>query len=305
MGRIASERRPGYHAFAHDHQGKFPMQLNSPAGGSLELSTQKGGPALEFSSAARHFQALAADLVTPKIVHCPADTRSIAPSFPALTESHLSYFVGLNADFAQPNSLLAGDRNLTNDWLSPAPIVAFGPTNYLRWTHELHRFKGNLLFADGRVEQANNVSLRPLNPAQPSAQLNLPAPPPNPDAAKQGKTPPENASPLKEAPQDPSTSMPASPPLVALLPLTMVYLDASITFTNRETTSPPVATNSPTELTNRIKGTNLPPQPAPERHRWMGTSYTKWLEWILALLLVAALLEWRRRIRPRKKGRAP
>src|SRR5439155_214505 len=69
------------------------------------------------------------------------------------------YFVGGGADPALPNSLLSGDRNLTNDYSPSIRSVEFGPNNYLRWTHELHRFKGNLLFSDGRVEQKQGLGL--------------------------------------------------------------------------------------------------------------------------------------------------
>jgi len=97
------------------------------------------------------------------------------------------YFVGVDADLGSSSSILAGDRNITNDWLAPATILELGPNHHLRWTEELHRFKGNLLFADGRVEEpkrlvvANNqvpatakfflpsVPLSPVSPSNPGS----------------------------------------------------------------------------------------------------------------------------------------
>src|SRR5829696_7434326 len=113
---ISQLRQAGlaFHGFAHDHQNKFPMQVAANAGGSAP------SPQLQmfepFGVTARHFQLLAADLITPKLLHCPADTRPTALSFGGLTDLNVSYFVGLNAEMAKPNSILAGDRNLTNDW---------------------------------------------------------------------------------------------------------------------------------------------------------------------------------------------
>jgi prepilin-type N-terminal cleavage/methylation domain-containing protein/prepilin-type processing-associated H-X9-DG protein len=291
-----------FHGFAHDHQGKFPMQFSWETLALIE-SSQQNKPALESNSAARYFQALAADLSTPKLVHCPADTRSIALSFPSLTETNLSYFVALNADYSRPNSLLAGDRNLTNDWVAMAPVVDFGPTNYLRWTHELHRFKGNLLFADGHVEQANNVALRPLNQSQPTAHLNLPAEPSSSSAPPAPQ--PQPSPPAPKAPSTPEPNPAADPKLVFQpflpLPLAMRPEPTLLVLSNQEEVPPPVATNHPTELTNRIGPTNPSTQPTPTNQRALGTSSSRWLEWLLALLLVVALLEVRRRIRSQQK----
>lgn len=106
-----------FHSFAHDHNNQFPMQVPITAGGSLGVAprgTNNRG-AGELVLAYRHFQVLASELRTPKMVICPADTRLPAVSFSVLSNQNLSYFAALNAEFGNANSLLAGDRNLTND----------------------------------------------------------------------------------------------------------------------------------------------------------------------------------------------
>src|SRR5205823_2366006 len=60
-------------SFAHDHNGKFPMHLPFSAGGTLEFAQTAQNPF--ETNASRHFQAISNELVTPKIVVCPADTR--------------------------------------------------------------------------------------------------------------------------------------------------------------------------------------------------------------------------------------
>jgi prepilin-type processing-associated H-X9-DG protein len=118
-------------------------------------------------------------LANPGVLVCPADTRFAATNFAALQNSNLSYFVGLNAELGKPTSILAGDRNLTNDWGGATSLLYLGPNNPLRWTRELHQFKGNLLFADGHVEEWNNAKLWPLRePLQETADLSLPSVPP-------------------------------------------------------------------------------------------------------------------------------
>ncbi len=149
-----------FHIFAHDHNGKFPMAVPANAGGSLEFIQNAYKISGEFYFAFRHFQLLSNELVTPKIVVCPADTRPPAMNFARLQNENLSYFVAANADFSAANSILAGDRNVTNDYTAGGTIVQLGGNNYLRWTIELHRFRGNLLFADGRVEEQNRSRLQ-------------------------------------------------------------------------------------------------------------------------------------------------
>lgn len=167
-----------FHSFAHDHDSKFPMQVPTSSGGSaefLQAAFRVYGP---FYFSYKHFQALGGELGTPKVVICPADDRAAAANFNVLSNANLSFFVGANADPARPNSILAGDRNLTNDFSGPVSIVRLGPNQPLRWTRELHHFKGNLLFADGRTEEVNSLTLKPVAANAPVvAELFLPTVP--------------------------------------------------------------------------------------------------------------------------------
>ena len=151
----------GFQNFAHEHNGQFPMAVPASAGGTLELAQNSYRIPGEFYFSFRHLQALSNELVTPKLAICPSDTRDAASNFASLNNEHVSYFVAVSAEYSQPNSILAGDRNLTNDYAGPATIVRLGPNNALRWTRELHQFKGNLLMSDGRVEEKNNPGLAP------------------------------------------------------------------------------------------------------------------------------------------------
>ena len=165
----------GFVSFANEHNGQFPMAVPGSADGSLELA--RSGYLLQgdFYFSFRHFQAASNELVTPKLMICPADTRLPATSFATLSNTNLSYFIGVNAEFVRPTSILAGDRNLTNDYTTSGTLVRLGQNHALRWTAELHRFKGNLLFSDGHVEQKNNLVLFPTGGPVPAvANLALP-----------------------------------------------------------------------------------------------------------------------------------
>jgi prepilin-type N-terminal cleavage/methylation domain-containing protein/prepilin-type processing-associated H-X9-DG protein len=139
-----------FQIFAHDHHSRLPMQVPASDGGSASFARATSASAFAF----RHFQTLSNELVTPRMLICPADTRLAADNFAALKNENVSYFVNVSAENGKSTSILAGDRNLTNDWAGDTSLLALDANSFLRWTHELHRFKGNVAFADGHVENS-------------------------------------------------------------------------------------------------------------------------------------------------------
>src|SRR5947207_2369029 len=95
-----------FRIFESDHSGRFPMQLSTNAGGSLEFVA--GGNAF------RHFQVMSNELFTPNVLVCPSEKRRAVTNFAVLNNAYLSYFVGLDAVTNLWEMLLAGDRNITN-----------------------------------------------------------------------------------------------------------------------------------------------------------------------------------------------
>lgn len=141
----------GFHLFANDHQGRLPMQISWREGGSLEF--------VRSGNAFKHFQALSNELVYPRLLLCPVDARAKAETWSSLHNSNISYFVALDAKLNNSQSLFAGDRNISQTPLEPSNVLQTTYTN-AQWTTNLHNAKGNLLFGDGRVQQANNAQLR-------------------------------------------------------------------------------------------------------------------------------------------------
>jgi prepilin-type N-terminal cleavage/methylation domain-containing protein/prepilin-type processing-associated H-X9-DG protein len=147
-----------FHSYANDHGGKFPMAVSTNEGGTLEYVQSGFDSGLTFYTAYYHFLALSNELVLPNILLCPTDLRKPATNFPAFQNQNLSYFVGVNSTFDKPESILAGDRNLaTNAWIQPT-ILQYGLASSLSWTFDLHQHQGDVLFADGHVEQWNDSS---------------------------------------------------------------------------------------------------------------------------------------------------
>lgn len=134
-----------FRIYANDSAGVYPMNVDS------------NDPSIRDDALAgrmfRIFQVMSNELSVPQTVVCPADNRSAAVDWPALTNSNLSYFVGLDAVDARPNMLLSGDRNWMRDGQQLSGVVELGSATNLTYSEEMHRSNGNIGLADGSVQQ--------------------------------------------------------------------------------------------------------------------------------------------------------
>ncbi len=135
-----------------DHEDKYPMSVSTNKHGTLEW--------VEDGNAFRHFQVMADELNTPKILVCPTDNRQPAPNFARLDNWHLSYFVGLDAQDTEPQMLLTGDRNLTNGLAPVRTILMLPSARPAGWTEAMHNCQGNIGLADGSVQAATTEAFR-------------------------------------------------------------------------------------------------------------------------------------------------
>ncbi len=138
-----------FQSFSHDHNSKFPMQVSIADGGSQEVLQSEDSTNGMFYVEYRYFQPLGSILETPRILVCPTDTRLPALSFNVLQNSNVSYFMGVNAQYDQPMSILAGDGNLA----ASTTMLHVTTGGRLTWDSKLHEYEGNVLFADGHVEE--------------------------------------------------------------------------------------------------------------------------------------------------------
>jgi prepilin-type N-terminal cleavage/methylation domain-containing protein len=145
-----------FHNFAHEHGDKFPMDVSTNSGGTLEYTLG----AIDFANAFRSFQAISNELLDTKLLVCPADNRIAAEIFAALRNENVSYFVTRSAQFGDTDSIIAGDRNISGEWRSGGKILRIGNASAPGWTHELHEDQGNLLFGDARVELVTSAGLQ-------------------------------------------------------------------------------------------------------------------------------------------------
>ena len=141
-----------FRLWANDHQETFPFASSAVEGSR---------PFVNSVQVFRHFQAMSNELVTPKILVCRADTpRHAAPDFTQLSNTNLSYFVGLDAHEDDPTQILSGDRNITGGTWSGGFLRTLTPRSEAGWMAEIHQFSGNLGLADGSVQQCFTNALR-------------------------------------------------------------------------------------------------------------------------------------------------
>jgi hypothetical protein len=150
------------------------LTLVSDGGTRPDTGGKAGAAWVEYLS-------LSNELVAPRVLACPADTRvkiasewSAGPNAllnAAFRQQAISYLMGLHANAIRPTALVAADFNI---WLSgpegcgPAAvnnassirtIVGSPPPNAIRWTNGPHLSAGHLLVVDGSVMFLNSAGL--------------------------------------------------------------------------------------------------------------------------------------------------
>jgi hypothetical protein len=138
--------------WANDHGGQF---------GFASPNTNSSLAWMNSPNVIHHYLAISNELDTPKVLTCPADKERIkASDFTQLSNSNLSYFVGLDARPDNPQSLLSGDRNITGGTLSNGFLRRFNANSDAGWTKEIHQNAGNIGLGDGSVQQVTPMRLR-------------------------------------------------------------------------------------------------------------------------------------------------
>ena len=145
-----------YRLWEGDNGDKFPMNVSVTNGGTMGLATGK--------NAWINFLVMSNQLSTPRILHCPADTDGSATnSWSGLNNQNISYFVGLDVSESEPQTILSGDDNFE---INGAPVksglLELSTNTPIAWSATRHKFSGNILLADGSVQQCSNSGLTNL-----------------------------------------------------------------------------------------------------------------------------------------------
>lgn len=170
-----------FRIFATDNSDSFPMNVATNQGGSSEFLGLATAPLYTY----RTFLCMSNELGTPKIIVCPSDSdRKDMSNFVGVLKNtvqnggqnhSVSFFVGIDAVETEPQMMLAGDRNITNNAglkvdgdysriaLFKTNIVGsiYGPNNTgAGWSSKIHKANGNSVMGDGSVLQSSASRLK-------------------------------------------------------------------------------------------------------------------------------------------------
>jgi prepilin-type processing-associated H-X9-DG protein len=140
--------------WAGDHESKFPMQVSVTNGGAMEF--------VITGNVAACFIVMSNQLSSPRILICPTDFRHTGvTNFGAeFDNSHISYFVALDAGPNYLQRFLSGDDNFaTNDTRVKSGILELASNTPVAWLRSRHPYGGNLSYADGHAQETLNSDL--------------------------------------------------------------------------------------------------------------------------------------------------
>ena len=178
--------------WGQDHQDAFPTHVTSANGGSADFIGQRVIASTQAASrgAFGTYACLSNELVSPKVLICPAENESRVPAttfattalgltngIPFTNDLNVSYFVGVDAAEINPHTILTGDHNMGSDGnlvpnrgfvsapsiYSPDFKVSLG-TNFqanagVAWLRTMHSAQGNVALADGSVLELSRFQL--------------------------------------------------------------------------------------------------------------------------------------------------
>jgi prepilin-type N-terminal cleavage/methylation domain-containing protein len=145
--------------FANDHRDQYPSVVPAADGGS-QTKTKTW----------EHLITLSNELVTPKVLFCPADKVKKQATdwgqFATLGNGAVSYGIGTSMSPDKPSMHLASDRNfIGKDGQNCGPAAINGVITQLipssgvnpQWDNTMHVNAGNLVFADGSAKMLSNT----------------------------------------------------------------------------------------------------------------------------------------------------
>jgi prepilin-type N-terminal cleavage/methylation domain-containing protein len=142
-----------FRIWENDNGDKYPWNIPLTKGGSL------GSP--DWTD---NFRVCSNELGAQRILVCPVDLKKkVATNWVFMSgDANVSYFLGTNSTEIKPQTILAGDSNVTGGGggLDPHWSIYLGTSIDAAWDATLHVFCGNLALADGSVQQSTTLTLR-------------------------------------------------------------------------------------------------------------------------------------------------
>lgn len=139
-----------FRLWSHDNLGHYPMTHSVTNGGTLEVSNLVW----------RTFQVLSNELGAALIIACPGDLAIPEKDFASLSNTNISYFIGLDAAESQPEFPLAGDRNLQIGRKSVDKMLTIRSNDTVSWFGKTHLGNGSVALSDGSVQVFTSTRLQ-------------------------------------------------------------------------------------------------------------------------------------------------
>jgi competence protein ComGC len=141
-----------------NYNDKYPMQVSVTNGGAMEM--------IGAGNAYLLWQTMSNQLISPKVLHCPADTDHIAATnfSTGFSNTNISYFLNPDAVETYPQMILDGDDNLLVDGKRvQSGILNLWTNSFIAWTKDRHHGVGNIGMADGSAMQVTSEGFQRAN----------------------------------------------------------------------------------------------------------------------------------------------
>jgi len=141
--------------WSNEHGDRFPWDVDLPDG-----TRNAGNP----GNIVNNFRSVSNELNSPKVLTCTSDGRAKSSTWDIALQGgfkdtadkdNISYFLGLDADEGKPQSILSGDRNVTQNNTQLADTIANVDETTTGWTDNLHARNGNIGLGDGSAQQVS------------------------------------------------------------------------------------------------------------------------------------------------------
>jgi prepilin-type N-terminal cleavage/methylation domain-containing protein len=150
----------GLHIFVNERD-RYPWRTPIAEGGSQARQNV-------FYS----FLAMQGELDTPNLLVCPSDKRRAADRWDRLSDTNISYFLGVDTKEWRPGMLLAGDHNIEGGRSGedcPVAQVRRAAIGFSRaripqlfWSAAVHRGVGNITVGDASAHQVTARATRTI-----------------------------------------------------------------------------------------------------------------------------------------------
>lgn len=165
--------------WANDNDSKWPWLVRKADGGLNNVNNESPISNNPFV----HYAHVSNELVNPAVLVCPSDKAKISRAASDFSANNtigggflgnnqqnnaLSYFVGLDAVFDRPETMLSGDRNINISRTRNCGTVFVSSTSVdgkdpsVGFTNGVHKMTGNVGLSDGSVQSGGGSLLRDL-----------------------------------------------------------------------------------------------------------------------------------------------